>query len=890
MQIDDHKTTQTQKTVFFDRHVSLGAEMVDFGGWQMPLQYGPGIVQEHLVTRKSAGLFDVSHMGRFRIGASGALRFLQRMLTNNAAALQTGRSQYTLVPNETGGAIDDAYLYRLIQNEYLLVVNAANRETVWKHLQQALPGSEQVDLRDQTEALIMLSLQGPLSKTILQGVLDSGRLPEPIRNYISPARIRGADVFIARTGYTGEPVCFELFVERRHALMLWDLLLARGAAPIGLGARDTLRLEAGLPLYGHELGLDPEGREIPIFSSGLSRFAVSFSPLKGIFVGRKPLESQFMALKEIMNRNYTRVESLPRRIQPIALLDKGVARPGSRVFQQSTHVGVVTSGTMVPYWKVAGDGIESRLTDEKGLRAIGLALLDSRLNEGDNIQVEIRGKKIEARVVPYHLKSDAPPFARPILWPAQAASAAAHPPAFPAPAAVQALIKKTAANTSWRRQECINLIPSEQTPSPLVRMLSIMDPSGRYAEHKRIAALKDAEVFYYQGTDFIAEVENLLQAELGRFLGCRRVETRLISGQMANTAVFSALTDYLNRMDRKIEPRRIQRVINHHIISGGHLSAQPMGALRDFVARDPLTEKPAVINFPVLAENPYLIDTAACQNIIADSRPELIILGKSMMLHPEPVAAIRAIVDDLSLDCIIMYDMAHVLGLCGPGFQEPFREGAHIVTGSTHKTFFGTQRGIIAADMAESDPQYEFWETIERRTFPGSVSNHHLGTLLGLLMATYEMNYFKTDYQLKVLQNAQAFAKALKHCGLDVAGNPSVAFTQTHQVIVRVGDARGPEVARRLEENNIIVNYQATPEDDGFTAASALRMGVAEMTRFGMAPADFEELAQLMHAVIALNKDVQKEAGAMRKRFLEMKYCFSGPELDGLMAQLHQLI
>lgn len=864
--------------------------MVDFGGWQMPLQYEPGIVQEHLITRKTAGLFDVSHMGRFSLGGSDVLGFLQRLLTNNAAALQTGQSQYTLVPNENGGAMDDAYLYRLVPDEYLLVVNAANRETVWRHLQQAMQMSEKVDLRDQTEELAMLSLQGPLSKAILQGVLESGHLPEPIRNQISAGRIRGVDVFIARTGYTGEPVCFELFVARRHALMLWDLLLEQGAAPIGLGARDTLRLEAGLPLYGHELGRDPDGREIPIFSSGLSRFAVSFSPLKGNFVGRRHLENQFAALKEIMDRNYSRIESLSRLVQPIALLEKGVARAGSRVFQHSAHVGYVTSGTMVPYWKVAGEGIESRLTDEKGLRAVGLALLDSRLNQGDPIQIEVRGKKIEALIVPYHLKSDAPPFARPILWPMPESAPAAGLPVHPAPAAVQCLIKKTLSNTRWRRQECINLIPSEQTPSPLVKMLSVMDPSGRYAEHKRIPALKDADVFYYQGTGFIAEVENLLQAELCRFLECRRVETRLISGQMANTALFSALVDYLNRADRRSEPRRIRQVVNNHIIRGGHLSAQPMGALRDFVARDPLTEKPAVANFPVLPEDPFQIDTAACQKLIADYRPELIILGKSMTLYPEPVAAIRAIVDDLSLDCIILYDMAHVLGLYGPCFQEPFKEGAHIVTGSTHKTFFGTQRGIIAADMSESDPCYKFWETIQRRAFPGSVSNHHLGTLLGLLMAAYEMNYFKVDYQQKVLQNAQAFAKALKHAGLDVAGDPALSYTRTHQVIVRVGAARGPEVARRLEENHIIVNYQATSEDDGFTAASALRMGVAEMTRFGMAPPDFEELAQLMHAVIARNENIKKEVAAFRRRFLKMQFCFSGDELKSLMEQLQNLI
>jgi hypothetical protein len=241
---------------------------------------------------------------------------------------------------------------------------------------------------------------------VFKSVKSAGSDP----NQIGPG-IKGADV-IARTGYTGEPGCFELFAARRHALMLWELLLEGGAAPIGLGARDTLRLEAGLPLYGHELGMGPEGREIPIFSSGLSRFAVSFSPLKGNFVGRRPLENQFAALKALMDRNYSRIESLPRRIQSISLLEKGVARAGSRVFQQSTHVGHVTSGTMVPYWKAAGEGIESRLTDEKGMRAVGLALLDSRLNPGDRIQIEGRGKKVEALIVPYHLKSDAPPYAR----------------------------------------------------------------------------------------------------------------------------------------------------------------------------------------------------------------------------------------------------------------------------------------------------------------------------------------------------------------------------------------------------------------------------------------------------------------------------------------------
>jgi aminomethyltransferase len=237
-----------------------------------------------------------------------------------------------------------------------------------------------------------------------------------------------------------------------------------------------------------------------------------------------------------------------------------------------------------------------------------------------------------------------------------------------------------------------------------------------------------------------------------------------------------------------------------------------------------------------------------------------------------------------------MYDMAHVLGLIGPYFQEPFKEGADLVTSSTHKTYFGTQRGIIAANYGEDDLRFPLWESIQRRAFPGSVSNHHLGTLLGLLLATYEMNFFKDDYQKNVLSNAKSFALALKECGLDVAGDPEVSYTQTHQVIVNVGYAKGPEIARRLEENNIIVNYQATPEEEGFTASGALRMGVAEMTRFGMRKDDFQQLAQLMYDVIVKHKSVKKEVVAFRKQFLEMKYCFSGNEFDDVIQKLYQLI
>ena len=881
---------QLLKTVFYDTHVNLGAQMVAFGGWDMPVQYESGIVQEHLSTRKQAGLFDVSHMGRFVVSGEGALDFLQHVLSNNAAAVEVEEGQYTMIPNETGGAIDDAYLYRFVEDEFLLVVNAANREKDWQHLMAFQDRFSQVQIKDRTMDLTMLSLQGPRAKQILLDIMDAGRLPEPIRNALSTISINGQRVLVARTGYTGEPICFELFIKREGALSIWDRLLEKGAAPIGLGARDTLRLEAGLPLYGHELGLDPDGNEIPIFACPLARFAVSFSPLKGEFVGRKPLQEQFDAFRRIIDRDYSALKRLPRIIQPIELTAKGIARAGSPVLRADKPVGFITSGTMVPYWQSEGVGLASSQSDTRQMRAIGLALLDSDLVEGDEIQVEIRGKKVNAVIVPYFLRNEAPPYAWPIKHDQlrdQKTSVAAGERMS---RNIHTLVKKASANTIWRQKECINLIPSEQSYSAMVRLLSIMDPVGRYAEHKQVKAFKEADIFYYQGTDFISEVESLLVAELQKYLECTEVETRVISGQMANVAVFSAMVDYLNRADRKSEQRRIRKLMNNHIIKGGHLSAQPMGALRDFVMRDPKWEKPAVVNFPVLPDNPYRIDVATTRQLIEEHRPELIILGKSMIIHREPVADIRAAIDELALECLLMYDMAHVLGLIGPYFQQPFKEGADIVTGSTHKTFYGTQRGIIAVNYAEEDVHYEFWEAIQRRSFPGSLSNHHLGTLVGLLLAAYEMNHFKDDYQQAVLSNAKAFAVALKENGLDIAGDPAISYTETHQVIINVGYAKGPEIAKRLEENNIVLNYQAAPDEEGFTASGSLRTGVQEMTRFGMGADDFQQLAQLMADVILRGKNVKEDIRAFRQRFLEMRYCFGGDQFEDLVQQLHSLV
>ncbi len=872
-----------KRTVLFNEHLKLKATMVDFGGWEMPVNYPSGIVEEHLYMRKRAGLFDVSHMGRFVITGKEAAPFLQYVLTNNVLALDLKQAQYTMIPNENGGALDDAYLYRFYEDEYLLVVNAANAEKDWAHLTNEIRRFD-AQITNQSYALAMISIQGPDSKNILRKLSKDPYLTEPLKNALNIIELDGKEVLIARTGYTGEPIGFELFVKTADAVGIWTLLLENGAKPVGLGARDTLRLEAGLPLYGHELGLDINEQEIQIFACPLAKFAVSFAEAKGDYIGRKALLRQFEAFEKIFNRDFSNLSDLPKMIKPIALSDKGVARSGFKVFKNGVEIGYVTSGTMVPYFKTEGHGLDTVITEEKGMRAIGLALLNSDVLVDDQVEVEIRGNKVKAVIPPYHLRGDAPPFARPILYGLTETYKADASTDYKAKALN--LIEKSYSNHLWRQNETINLIPSEQSQSSAVRLLSIMDPSFRYAEHKKTKSFYDYEVFYYQGTKFIDEVEHLLVVELKKYFNCSEVETRVISGQMANTAVFSALMDFKNRVNRKKEASRLGYILNNHIIRGGHLSAQPMGALHDYIAIDSITEKPAIVNFPVLKDNSFKIDVEETKKIIVQYKPELIIFGKSMILHKEPVREIREFVDDQKINTVIMYDMAHVLGLAGDYFQNPFAEGAEIVTGSTHKTFFGTQRGIIAVNYQKEDLKYDLWETIETRAFPGSVSNHHLGTMLGLLMATYEMNYFKDEYQKNIIENAKHFAKCLKQAGLDVAGDPDISYTETHQVIVRVGYGTGPEVANRLEDNNIIVNYQATPEEEGFTASGALRLGVPEMTRFGFDKKEFEQLAELMVDVILRNKNVKEDVKKMRSAFTSMKYRFTDEEI---MAGLNKL-
>jgi glycine/serine hydroxymethyltransferase len=449
---------------------------------------------------------------------------------------------------------------------------------------------------------------------------------------------------------------------------------------------------------------------------------------------------------------------------------------------------------------------------------------------------------------------------------------------------VQVLAQKVERNNVWRQKESFNLIPSESTPSLLVKICEISDPSGRYAEHR---TMKGEEIYFYQGIDFIREVEEEARTELSRFFGASEVELRTISGQMANEVVFKGMVRFLNRDRPEGQPmQKMRLVMNNDLTKGGHLSSQPMGALFNFVAENPATGKENVVNFPVSQDNPYRLDVERLAELTELHKPDLMVFGKSMFIYQEPIRMISDLVKDWEIRPVIMFDMAHVLGLYG-AFQSPLDEGADVVTGSTHKTFFGPQRGLIAGNFPKGDRLRKLWLDIKSRAFPGSTSNHHLGTLLGLLMASYEMNEFKDDYQSQVRANAKAFARALHSRGVPVEGDEADGFTETHQVLIRVSAyGNGMAIARRLEDNNLVANYQALPDDETFLEPSGIRMGVQEMTRFGMKEEDFDGLAEFIADVVVKDLDVKDKVKEYRRKFLEMKYCLSSDQAIPLAARI----
>ena len=878
-----------RRTVLHDWHASHGGKMVDFAGWNMPVRYETGIIAEHLATRRGAGLFDVSHMGRYRVTGPGAESFLLATLTNNASGLEAFQAQYTFIANESGGVVDDAYLYRLSAEDFLLVVNAGNRAVDWDWLGRHLP-EHGVDMVDESAELSMLSLQGPAASDVLTRLVDARELPENKRNRISVVGFEGRSLTVARTGYTGESVCFELFPESGVAARLWERLVEAGATPVGLGARDSLRLEAGLPLYGHELGPGPDGRDIPLFANALARFAVRRS-VENDFVGSSALRMQREEY-ELIQRQELRTplsgRILTHLVQPVAVFDgRRPIRQGYRVRYRGEDAGWITSGTTVPYAVFEGEGIAATPGGEYAMRPIGLALLRSDLLPRSDapLHVEVidgRGNAISAEVVERNAWS-VPPFVRPFGGferPVERVST----PASKAEELAARLVDEAKTNHRWRRTECINLIPSENCISEFVERLCSSDPAGRYNEHNQLRALgvNSEDVRYYKGTAFCMEKEDALIEALRTFFGCRDAEVRVISGQMANDTVYDALKQFRNRHRGRRTPRPLRRVLVHDLNKGGHLSAQMGGALKNYVAHDPRTERPAVDHFVPRRDLPHAIDVEATRTLIAEGRPDLIVFGRSVIIHVEPVREIVEFVhEEFGADNperpLLMYDGAHVLGLLGEHFQDPLAEGADVVTGSTHKTFFGPQRGVILSNIAHGHAFEEFWQFVRSRAFPGHVSNHHLGTLLGLLGATYEMIRYRDEYQPQVIRNARAFATTLAEHGLAIEGKPDDGYTDTHQVLVRGARGTGGEMASLLEQNNVITNPQAFYDDASFAAASGIRLGTQEMTRFGMNEPDFREFGSLLARI--LREGESSDPGAwrdevlvFRQRFTQMRY------------------
>ena len=408
--------SELKRTVLYNAHVAAGATMVDFGGWEMPIQYPSGIVAEHLYTRKCCGIFDVSHMGRLLIEGPDRVKFLQHVLSSNVNALELNKAQYCIIPNENGGAVDDAYLYQFSEERFLLVVNASNTD---KDLAWFEPIIKDYDcrIRNVTGETISIAVQGPESGKMLAKLAGVEEVTKPARNNLSILDMEGHKVWVARTGYTGEPIGYEIFMKNEDADWAWNRLMELGAKPAGLGARDTLRMEAMLPLYGDEMGIDEEGKEMPIFALALARFAVSFDESKGDFIGRKALEKQAAAQTAFREKRGTAQDliDLPRRIRPIALMDRGVMRHGMEIYRNGEKIGYVTSATMIPYYETEGEGPEAKLLEKTGKRAIGIAYITSDVPTGGEVEVDVRGKRLKAVIPLKHVANNQPPYVIPVL-------------------------------------------------------------------------------------------------------------------------------------------------------------------------------------------------------------------------------------------------------------------------------------------------------------------------------------------------------------------------------------------------------------------------------------------------------------------------------------------
>ncbi|MGH7163389.1 MAG: serine hydroxymethyltransferase [Planctomycetota bacterium] len=406
----------------------------------------------------------------------------------------------------------------------------------------------------------------------------------------------------------------------------------------------------------------------------------------------------------------------------------------------------------------------------------------------------------------------------------------------------------------WRGQT-LNLIASENVLSAAARALVDTDFHHRYAEGHPGER-------YYEGTRFIDAVERNARLIVEEIFRADRADVRLPSGTMANEAVFAALL------------AEGGVALAHGVAGGGHISHASFGALGKHATK--------IVELP-LAQNGFHLDVEGARALLRRERPRLVVLGRSLFLFPEPVADLRPVCDEVGAS--IVYDASHVLGLIAGGeFQDPLAEGADVLTASTHKTYFGPQRGLVIA-RNKSD---EFWKPIDRAVFPGVTSNHHLFTLPALYAASLEMREFGGDYARSVVANARAFAHGLHRRGFNVAA-AALGYTSSHQVAVDVGDLGGGQsVARRLCENGVICNMNLLPGEPRKNARNprGLRFGVQEMTRFGMGVDAMDRIAQIVHDCLVGGKAVSGECRRLREEHPEIRYAFSLDDLARAEAPL----
>jgi len=348
---------EDKKTPLYAVHEKYGGRIVPFAGWLLPVQYADGILAEHKAVRTGVGMFDVSHMGEFTLAGPTALADLNRLLTNDYTSMTDGRARYGIMCYDDGGAVDDLLVYKRHDGDYLIVVNAANiaKDFAWMR-DHVSPTSRLADISD---TLGQIALQGPRAIEVISRL--TSRIPEKNYTFIDGVDVGGVTVLLSRTGYTGEDG-FELYCPAADTPALWEILMAaghdQGIKPCGLGARDTLRLEAAMPLYGHELSA-----QINPMESDLGHF-IKFTK---DFIGAKALQAP-----------------QHRRRIGLKVVDRGIAREHCDVYQAGVKVGQVTSGTFAPTLQ----------------QAIAMALVESEADDAADYEIDVRGRRLKAQATP----------------------------------------------------------------------------------------------------------------------------------------------------------------------------------------------------------------------------------------------------------------------------------------------------------------------------------------------------------------------------------------------------------------------------------------------------------------------------------------------------------